>query len=382
MEYSKIIGFSESVSKIPVGSTIGMPGKTFLIDNNDDIVVPTGDTYWIGNPLYKVKLIEEHANLHKDNKYKNYPIFAERNCILIKGKLYTYSLMVHHQLWSGLFGFPIQIQKIKELTDNGSREHSTLLSYYLENLISIINEDDVEIVADVLDLIEQYRYTSSHLIDGMSLIDHNVLANIHRCTYSTLSSLSNLYHQQYANMYLDDIIYPHILGRNTIDRFTLGYMHKPMSIDKLKMYYQPTKALNLADLDPVDVDSTRIIPMSHPLATEIYDTINYSGLTDINLRYILSKRDDISRVLHVKYCGNRFLRKDLSDKVSKVVIKNLSKLFHKLIYDNIDEVEVIKTFSDDVQIRYFKNSKLVDSWYWDSALSALCSNNLIVWPEA
>jgi hypothetical protein len=184
----------------------------------------------------------------------------------------------------------------------------------------------------------------------------------------------------YCNEIFDALCYPTINSELAYDMFSLRFSNNP--IPKSVIARRRTKSPIITTPFPVDITSdVPIIYMEqHPAILNILELIWFSSITDLNVRYTLSKgRFCISKDSTINM---RFTTK--SKGANTYVIYDLARTLDetiKTLNANITQVHIVVGFDDTLIISCFNDHKCISRYVWDMDLYPLVSNSIITWRD-
>lgn len=372
-----IFGVVGQPFQLPQNSIIDMTSHNVL-SNSETIghedYIPGGDRLSIddiGQNISKVKLIECHTPVmaSADNKY----CFIERHCVRDRDLLYPYMLKTYdYNNTVNTILFLKHIETIKEAYFDGVQNpHENPIAYILSTLLKYHNS--VSEFERISEMLRHYDGVTNTVFEDSDYHYYNLEGYLD--DFKMMAR--NTFHDKYSSDIIIPMIVPSILGEATLDNTTVRCLQEPLS----KQYvHNASSSTRYIDLKCDSVSINPDIPCDYNMSIVPYSSLYYmyrlifdSIITDLDVTFMENK-------VSIKYLYCRYPRKK---EVDTTIINNLGKLLHSELRNKsvgADAIKVIRNFKDEVLFVYLKNGKPIFQRYWDIALSALCSNNMIVWP--
>jgi hypothetical protein len=389
---NRVLDIVHHKSVIPAGIKFGKSSVYSIIPNTEDtMLVPVGDELTMPKSVHKVKLIEQYG---KDADYT----FGERICLQYHDKLYPYILKLYSGMSVSVYLFPKQMTHIKRDIFGVERSHETILSEVLNTTVMkgiwqcLFVDKDIH-QKDLFDTLEEYKLEKAAAINNLAL---QCSLNNNTCicdepdrvedrmidTYlsSFFDSLSNIYLVDYCSEIFDALCYPNINSELVYDTFSLRFGNGPIPQSAIAKRRIKSPIITIPNSTKVTSDVPIIYMEQHPIILNILELIWFSAITDLNVRYTLSKgRFCISKSTTV---GMRFTRKD--ERVTNDVIYDLARTLDTITTLNvrITQVHILVGSDNTLIISCFDKSNVCISRYvWDMDLYPLVSNSIITWRE-
>lgn len=364
--------------KLPEDTTINLSSPTVLYKiENEDTWVPTGDYLKTCDPqlLNKVKFLEYHN--YRDRLGKAAGCFVERHCLVEDGLYWPYMLKIYrdNSVKAEIVLFIKHIEQLKEAYFDGvQREHQNLAEHYLQ--CQATHSPYRKYDSDI----HQFIHNNSPVIDGITLNNEDAFWYFEDHLVEFISHLDNVHQHRYADIPLLSLIRPSITGWHDIDQTTGIYITDPISMGHIRLHTTGSPPIIVGQPEKVIIDpdvpcdyNVNLIPDT--CLYRIYRTLFETSMTDFSVKCSGGQTE-------IEYIYTRYPTKTAKKSFYKVIhylLQLLNNEMRRTCSHPVD-VRVIRTFDDEAIFQFYNEGKLVNQWYWDLSLSALCSNSLIVWP--